>query len=75
VRFDPGRQQYQITLDGSGWAYEEEICSLFVPQDIVDQIRAKGLPWWSSPGSRLTLRSTLAALWIAQSVDMLSSLM
>jgi len=48
VRFDGDRELYEITLDGFGWAYEEEICSLFVPQNIVDGIRAKNLPWWSS---------------------------
>lgn len=47
VDFDPSSEKYQITLDGPGWAYEEEICSLFVPQDVVDRIRANNLPWWS----------------------------
>ncbi|MBI4474665.1 MAG: radical SAM protein [Acidobacteria bacterium] len=45
VRFDSGSGEYRIT-DGLGWAYEEEICSLFVPQDFVDTIRARNLPWW-----------------------------
>ncbi|HYR86124.1 MAG TPA: radical SAM protein [Terriglobia bacterium] len=48
VCFDPTMEKYQITLDGPGWAYEEEICSLFVPEDVVDQIRAKNLAWWFS---------------------------
>jgi len=46
VQFDAATQEYRITVDGLGWAYEEEICSLFVPDDIVDQIRARNLPWW-----------------------------
>jgi coproporphyrinogen III oxidase-like Fe-S oxidoreductase len=46
VDVDPASGKYRITLDGPGWAYEEEICSLFVPQDVVDQIRARNLPWW-----------------------------
>ena len=48
VHFDPTAETYQITLDGPGWAYEEEICSLFVPEDVADQIRARNLPWWFS---------------------------
>ena len=46
VDFDSASGKYRITLDGPGWAYEEEICSLFVPQDAVDQIRANNYPWW-----------------------------
>jgi len=46
VRFDRSSGEYRITDDGLGWAYEEEICSLFVPQDFVDTIRARNLPWW-----------------------------
>jgi coproporphyrinogen III oxidase-like Fe-S oxidoreductase len=46
VRYSSETNKYQITVDGPGWAYEEEICSLFVPQDLVDRIRAKNLSWW-----------------------------
>jgi oxygen-independent coproporphyrinogen-3 oxidase len=60
IHFDPATQQYCITLDGPGWAYEEEICSLFVHRDVVDRIRAKNLPWWVPSTSRLSLHSTLA---------------
>jgi len=67
VRFDPDNAEYSITLDGRGWAYEEEICSMFVPQDIIDRIRARNLPWW--------FQSTIAALWLAHSVDALSLLL
>ena len=74
VHFDPTTKQYQITLDGPGWAYEEEICSLFVPQDIVDQIRAKGLPWWTSQSSSLSFNSTVAMLCVAESMELLSLL-
>jgi oxygen-independent coproporphyrinogen-3 oxidase len=49
VDFDPASGQYRITLDGPGWAYEEEICSLFAPQDVVDRIRGRNLPWWHDP--------------------------
>jgi oxygen-independent coproporphyrinogen-3 oxidase len=73
VRFDPVTEQYQITLDGAGWAYEEEICSLFVPQDVVDHIRSKNLPWWFAATSRLKFHSTLAALWLAQSTEALDA--
>ncbi len=75
VRFDPVTEQYGITLDGPGWAYEEEICSLFVPQDVIDQICGKGLSWWFKSTSKMRLQSTLAVLWFAQSVDALSMLM
>jgi len=64
VRYDPSTKQYGITLDGPGWAYEEEICSLFVPQDIVDQIRSKKRPWWFA----------VTAMWVAHSVEALSLL-
>jgi coproporphyrinogen III oxidase-like Fe-S oxidoreductase len=75
VHFDPATEQYQITLDGPGWAYEEEICSLFVPEDVVDQIREKNLPWWLPSTSKLNINSTLAILWFAQTVDALSVLL
>jgi oxygen-independent coproporphyrinogen-3 oxidase len=75
VHFDPATEQYQITLDGPGWAYEEEICSLFVPEDVVDQIREKSLPWWLPSTSKLNINSTLAILWFAQTVDALSVLL
>jgi hypothetical protein len=75
VRFDPATEQYRITLDGPGWAYEEEICSLFVPEDVVDQIRDKNLPWWLPSTSKLSINSTLAAFWFAQTVDALSVLL
>ena len=64
VRYDPSTKQYGITLDGPGWAYEEEICSLFVPQDIVDQIRSRKRPWWFA----------VTAMWVAHSVEALSLL-
>jgi len=46
VEHDATTNKYQITVDGPGWAYEEEICSMFVPQDVVDRIRANHHPWW-----------------------------
>jgi len=46
VEYDPATGMYQITMNGPGWAYEEEICSLFVPEDVVDRIRANHQPWW-----------------------------
>ena len=74
IRFDPATEQYRITLDGPGWGYEEEICSLFVPQEVLDRIRAKNLPWWF-PLSKSTIHSTLAVLGLPQAVDALSFLM
>lgn len=75
VHFDSATGEYAITLDGPGWAYEEEICSLFVPQDVVDRIRAKDLTWWFAPMAKVTIPSTLAALWLAQGVDAISTLL
>jgi oxygen-independent coproporphyrinogen-3 oxidase len=75
VRFDASTGQYQITLDGPGWAYEEEICSLFVPQDLIDQIRANGHHWWQRATFKSSLQSTLAVLGLPQAVDVVSLLL
>jgi coproporphyrinogen III oxidase-like Fe-S oxidoreductase len=75
VRFDEASEEYAITLDDLGWGYEEEICSLFVPDDVVERIRAKNLPWWLPNASKVALQSTLAVLWFAQSVEALSVLL
>jgi oxygen-independent coproporphyrinogen-3 oxidase len=75
VRLDPSTGQYQITLEGPGWAYEEEICSLFVPHDVIEQIRANHHPWWQPAPSTSSLQSTLAVLGLPQAVDVVSLLL